>query len=73
MVNLAEAYTSVLLKDPNNKGKKITAPAELGGFTLDFSKGQNPQDIVRDSFDENINDQRDLFVDNLKNDKQAAF
>lgn len=71
--SIAEHYTKLLLKDSINYWKKITAPKAFWGFTLDFTKGKNPKTIVRDSFWENLSDQWDIFIDNIKNNQQAAF
>ena len=72
MTDIAEAYAKLLLNDPAMRWKKITAPKEFWWFTLDFSK-TTPEAVVRDSFSENLEDQWNLFLYNLKNDRQAAF
>ena len=72
MTDIAEAYAKLLLNDPTMRWKKITAPKEFWWFTLDFSR-TTPEAVVRNSFSENFEDQRNLFLYNMKNDRQAAF
>lgn len=69
-VALEKEYAKLLLKSGKSSWK--IPWISWCNFTLDFSKWNNPENIVRDSFNERLKDNLDEFVKNLSYDRKAA-
>ena len=68
---IEEKYAALLLKSKNKPRWKIQW-ISWSNLTLDFSKWNNPKDIVRDNFGEKLSDSWNEFKYNLSNDRKAA-